>query len=75
MLYEVITEGVAKAEAEAEQIISGAKARAASIVREAEAKAQEMTAVAEEEAKVFTERSRATLHQAARDLLLSVNFV
>lgn len=73
LIERIREEGVAKAEAEAEQIITGAKARAAAIVREAEATAQEMVATAEEEAKVFTERSRATLLQAARDLLLSVN--
>ncbi len=73
LIERIRSEGVAAAEAEAEKILAGAKARAATIVREAEAKARDMVATAEAEARTHTERSRATLLQAARDLLLSVS--
>lgn len=73
LIERIRTEGVGRAEAEAEAILAGARAKAAAIVREAEAKARDMVAAAEAESATYTERSRATLHQAARDLLLSVS--
>ncbi len=57
---------------QAEEILAKARADADGIVKAAEARAREMVAKAEVDAKVFTDRSRQTLSQAARDLLISV---
>ena len=65
-------EGVAKAQAEAEAIVAGARQRAAQIVREAEEQAAAKLKQAEQDAGLFMERSRKTLEQAARDLLITV---
>lgn len=65
-------EGVAKAQAEADAIVAGAKQRAAQIVREAEEQAAAKLKQAEQDAALFMERSRKTLEQAARDLLITV---
>ncbi|WP_051694111.1 hypothetical protein [Desulfohalovibrio reitneri] len=72
LIERIHAEGVAKAEAEAEEIVAGARKKAARIVREAEDKARDIKERAEEESKIFEERSRRTLEQAARDLLISV---
>jgi len=73
LIERIRNEGVKAAEAEAEEIVAAARNRAGAIVREAEDQARALLAKAEEDAKVFTERSRTTLVQAARDLLLSVS--
>lgn len=73
LIERIRSEGVQAAEAEAEEIVAAARNRAGAIVREAEDQALALLAKAEEDAKVFTERSRTTLVQAARDLLLSVS--
>ena len=65
-------EGVEKARAESEQIISEAKAKAAKIIQSAEANAQDIKKKAETSSKVYTERSTRTLEHAARDVLISV---
>lgn len=72
LLEQIRKEGVEKAEVQAAEIIAQAKARAAQTVREAEAKAKELVAQAQADAVVYTERSTATLEQAARDLLIAV---
>ena len=65
-------EAVATAEQQAARIVAQAKAQAARLVREAEERARAGLAQAEKDAEAYTERSRRTLEQAARDLLISV---
>lgn len=72
LLDQIRKEGVDKAEAEAAEILSQAKEKAAQTVREAEEKAKSLIAKAETDAEVFTQRSIATLEQAARDVLITV---
>ena len=72
LLEQIRKEGVEKAEAQAAEIIAQAKARAAQTVREAETKAKELVIKAQADAAIYTERSTATLEQAARDLLITV---
>lgn len=72
LLEQIRKEGVEKAEAQASEILEQAKAKAAQTVRDAEAKAKELVAKAQADAGIYTERSTATLEQAARDLLITV---
>ena len=72
LLEQIRKEGVEKAEAQAAGILAQAKAKAAQTVREAEIKAKELVAKAQADAEIYTERSTATLEQAARDLLITV---
>lgn len=72
LLEQIRKEGVEKAEAEASEILAKAKAKAAQIVRDAEVRAKELITKAEADAEVYTQRSTATLEQAARDLLITV---
>ncbi|NOU35512.1 MAG: hypothetical protein HOO88_01865 [Kiritimatiellaceae bacterium] len=72
LLEQIRKEGVEKAEAQAAEILAQAKAKAAQTVREAETKAKGLVAKAETDAEVYTQRSTATLEQAARDLLITV---
>ncbi len=72
LLDQIRKEGINKAEAEATEILSQAKEQAAKAVREAEAKATALMVKAEADAEVFTQRSIATLEQAARDVLITV---
>ena len=72
LLEQIRKEGVDKAEAEAAEILSQAKEQAAKTVREAEEKAKALIAKAEKDAEVYTQRSIATLEQAARDVLITV---
>lgn len=72
LLEQIRKEGVEKAEAQAAEILAQAKAKAAKIVRDAETKAKELVTKAQADAEVYTERSTATLEQAARDLLITV---
>lgn len=57
---------------QADALLAKARADADGIVKAAEARARELVTKAEADAKVFTDRSRHTLTQAARDLLISV---
>ena len=72
LLEQIRKEGVDKAQSEADQIMSQAKEKAAKTVRDAEEKAKELVAQAEKDAEVYTQRSTATLEQAARDVLITV---
>ena len=72
LLEQIRKEGVEKAEAQAAEILAQAKVRAAQTVREAETKAKELVTKAQADAQIYTERSTATLEQAARDLLITV---
>ncbi len=65
-------EAIGEAEAEAERIVAGAREKAAATVKTAEEEAKAKLEKADEDAKQFDERSRRTLEQAARDLLITV---
>lgn len=72
LLEQIRKEGVEKAQKEASELLAQAKETAAQMVRDAEAKAKERVAKAETDAEVYTQRSTATLEQAARDVLITV---
>ena len=72
ILEKINREGVEKADAEAARIVAEAKEKAAAVVREANEAAAKAKADAEKEAKASAERGEATLRQAARDIVISV---
>jgi V/A-type H+-transporting ATPase subunit E len=72
LLEQIRKEGVEKAQKEASDILAQAKEKAAQMVRNAETKAKDLVAKAETDAQVYTQRSTATLEQAARDVLITV---
>lgn len=72
LIERIQKEAVEKAEQEAAEILAKAKEKAAAIVREAEEKARAKLEQAEKDSQIFAERSRKTIEQAARDLLISV---
>ncbi len=72
LLEQIRKEGVEKAQKEASELLGQAKEKAAQIVRDAEAKAKDLVAKAESDAEIYTQRSTATLEQAARDVLITV---
>lgn len=72
LLEQIRKEGVEKAQKEAADLIAQAKEKAAQIVREAEAKAKALVVQAEADSELYTQRSTATLEQAARDVLITV---
>ncbi|MFO7870982.1 MAG: ATPase [Kiritimatiellia bacterium] len=75
LLDRIQKDGVEKAQSESDKIISEAKDKAHRIVDEAETNAQAKTQKADNEAKAFAERSRKSLRQTARDVILSVEEV
>jgi len=72
LIEQIRKEGVEKAQKEASELLAQAKEKAAQVMRDAETKAKELVAKAETDAEVYTQRSTATLEQAARDLLITV---
>ncbi|MFN2350513.1 MAG: hypothetical protein ABR497_01060 [Kiritimatiellia bacterium] len=72
LISRIQSEGVAKAQKEAEAIKAEAKQRAVQIVKQAHTEAAAKLKEAEEEAALFQERAGKTLEQAARDLLITV---
>jgi len=72
LLERIQKDGVQKAEEEAERILAEARGKADALVKEAEDKAAAMVKDAEKDAAQFMERSKRTLEQAARDVVLSV---
>jgi len=72
LLEQIRKEGVEKAQKEASDILAQAKEKAAQVMRDAETKAKELVAKAEADAEIYTQRSTATLEQAARDVLITV---
>lgn len=72
LIEKIESEAIHKAEAEADAIRTKAKEKAAAIVKEAEAKADALLAQADKDAQEFTTRSKQTLEQAGRDLLIAV---
>lgn len=72
LIEKIHSEAIVKAEQDAAEILSNAKEKASGLVKEAEQQARDITAQAEQEAQKFTERSKRTLEQVSRDLLISV---
>jgi len=72
LLDRIRTEGVERAEAEAEGIVGEAQQRARQIVAEAKAEADELRRRAEDDAAASLERGEKALDQAGRDFLLTL---
>jgi V/A-type H+-transporting ATPase subunit E len=72
LLERIRSEGVARAEADAERILSEARERAAGIVSAAEADAAGLRRTAETDAAASAERGRMALEQAGRDFLIAL---
>lgn len=72
ILDRINADGIAKADAERNTIISKAQAEAAKIVADAKAQAAEITKNAEIEAEAFRKRAENALVQAARDIKIAL---
>ena len=72
LIEKINRDGVEKATAEAERIISAAKEQAAAIVRTANDEAAKSAAAAKAEAEASADRAKETLRQAARDAVITV---
>ena len=72
LIERIRKEGVESGEKAADSLVAEAKQKAAKIVADAQKQAKDLVAQAETDAAAFAERGRATLQQAARDLLISV---
>jgi len=72
LIEKIQKEGIETAEEKARAIIDGANKKAASIIREAEEKARGIIAQAESRVAQMEEKTRSSLRQAGRDLLLSL---
>ena len=72
LIEKIHRDGVEKAAAESEKIISSAKEQAAAIVKAAKEEAARYAVAAEADAKASAERAQETLRQAARDAVISV---
>jgi V/A-type H+-transporting ATPase subunit E len=73
LIDRIYNEAVQRGQQEADEIVSRAKDKAASIVENAEQRKQHILDQARQEAEMYTERSQATLEQAARDVLILVS--
>lgn len=72
LLERIQSDTVEKAGKQAEEIVAKAREKAAGLVKDAEEKARQTLTQADTDAQAFAERSRKTLEQAARDLLITV---
>jgi V/A-type H+/Na+-transporting ATPase subunit E len=72
LIERIQKEAIDKAEDEAERIVRSAREKASQLVKSAEAEAKARLEKADRDAQVYVERSRTTLEQAARDLLITV---
>lgn len=72
LIEKVKSEGVEKAEAEAQVLLSDARKKAANLIAEAEAKALAVVAQAESAAARWEASGRDALKQASRDMLLAL---
>ena len=72
LIERIRKEGVESGEKAADALVAEAKKKAAGIVADAQKQAKELSAKADQEAAAFAERGKATLQQAARDLLISI---
>ncbi|HCF94391.1 MAG: hypothetical protein PHF14_11840 [Verrucomicrobiota bacterium] len=72
LLERIQKDGVEKAQAEAQALIAKAKEEAAEIHKSAQNEAASILRKAEEDAKAFDVRSRKSIEQAARDIVIAV---
>jgi V/A-type H+-transporting ATPase subunit E len=72
LIEKINRDGIEKATAEADRIVSAAKEQAAAIVKSAKDEAARYAVAAEADAKASAERAQETLRQAARDAVISV---
>lgn len=72
LLDRIQQDGLAKAEAEKEQLLTEARQEAARLVATAKQEAEHLVAEAKRNAELQLEKGRETLGQAARDVLLSL---
>ncbi|MDZ7759424.1 MAG: hypothetical protein U5L00_04100 [Desulfovermiculus sp.] len=73
LIDRIYQEAVERGQQEADQMVSKAKDKAAAIVQEAEERKRQILDQAHQEAEMYTQRSQATLEQAARDVLILVS--
>jgi V/A-type H+-transporting ATPase subunit E len=71
LLDTIQRDGIEKAEAEANRMVSEAEKRSQQIVREGEDRAQEIRSQTERDAKAYHDRTTRAIEQAARDVLIS----
>ena len=72
LLEQIQKEGVEKAQAEARTIIQNAQAKARAILDEAEKKAADLREKNDRDAKAFADRSRKSIEQSARDIIIYI---
>ena len=72
LLEKIQRDGVDKAQAEADALLSDARAKAASLLDAAQAEAVKIKAEARQEAEAFERRAEETMRQAARDTVMKV---
>jgi V/A-type H+/Na+-transporting ATPase subunit E len=73
LLDRINKEGIEKAEANKSEIISSANKEAEKIIRTAKKKADDIVKKSQAEAKKNEERAKATIQQAARDIIIELN--
>lgn len=72
LLEKINQDGVMKANAEKDKIVSAANEEAAAIIAKAEKDAKEIIAKAEKDAQAISQRTAGTLEQSRRDILLQL---
>lgn len=72
LIDKIQSEAIDTADRRAMEIEAEAREKAASVLQQADDRAREIVEMAEQEAVAFTERSKKTLEQSARDLLITV---
>ena len=72
LIERIRKEGVESGEKAADALVAEAKKKAAGIVADAQKQAKDLVEKAEKDAAAFAARGKATLQQAARDLLISI---
>lgn len=72
LLDRIQREGIDKANAKADEIVTAAEAKAKALIADAEKKAAEAKAKAETDAAVLLSRSEQSIRQSARDIVLGV---
>ena len=72
LLEKIRTDGICKAEAERDEILSKAREQAEDLIRKAEADAKEIRERAESEAESSRLRAENSIRQAARDIVLKL---
>ncbi len=73
LIEKIRTEGVSKADTEAQAILAKARDDAARIERDAVEKARSLVKQAESASQAFAERGHTALEQASRDMILTVS--